>query len=197
MAVGGSTLCTECGRRFSANDLARFGDRWICANCKETLAQKLREGVAQQGTMVYAGFRTRAGAMLIDLLIMGAACGIPAFLVLLVLAPGLSRSGASLEAALTTITIVFVLYSMLALAGAACYEAFSVARSGATIGKKTLGLKVVMRDGGPVSLGRAFGRFFATILSGIPLCFGFIMVRFDSEKRGLHDYICSTRVIRK
>ena len=71
-----------------------------------------------------------------------------------------------------------------------------MARSGATIGKKALRLKVVMPDGGRVSLGRAFGRYFAKMLSGIPLYIGFIMVGFDSEKRGLHDYICNTRVIR-
>jgi uncharacterized RDD family membrane protein YckC/ribosomal protein S27AE len=196
LAVGGSTFCTECGRPFSANDLVRFGDRWICGNCKETFAQKLREGVAPRGAMVYAGFWVRVGAMLIDQLILGAACGIPVFLVFLILAPSLSRSGASLEAALTTITIVFVLYSLLAMAATACYEAFFVSRSGATLGKKALRLKVVMQDGGPVSLGRAFGRYFAKILSGIPLDLGFIMVGFDSEKRGLHDYICNTRVIR-
>jgi uncharacterized RDD family membrane protein YckC len=47
-----------------------------------------------------------------------------------------------------------------------------------------------------VDLGRAFGRYFAKILSAIILGIGYIMVGFDSEKRGLHDMICDTRVIR-
>ncbi len=196
LAVGGSTFCTECGRPFSPNDLVRFGDRWICGNCKETFAQKLREGVAPHGTMVYAGFWVRAGAMFIDGLILGVAWALLAFVGFLVLAPSLSRSGAAPEAALAAMSIVFGVGYLVLLAATACYEAFFVSRSGATIGKKALRLKVVMQDGGPVSLGRAFGRYFAKMLSGIPLYFGFIMVGFDSEKRGLHDYICSTRVIR-
>ncbi|HXN45613.1 MAG TPA: RDD family protein [Bryobacteraceae bacterium] len=196
LAVGGSTFCTECGRPFSPNDLVRFGDRWVCGNCKETFAQKLREGVAPRGTMVYAGFWIRVGAMLIDQLILGAVAGVLIIAAILVLAPSLSRSGAAPEAALAAMSIGIGIGYLLLIGGSACYEAFFVSRSGATIGKKALGLKVVMPDGGPVSLGRAFGRFFAKMLSAIPLDLGFIMVGFDSEKRGLHDYICSTRVIR-
>ena len=60
-----------------------------------------------------------------------------------------------------------------------------------------LGLKVVRPDGGPVSLGRAIGRYFAKILSAIILLIGFIMAGFDREKRGLHDILVDTRVIKK
>jgi len=58
-------------------------------------------------------------------------------------------------------------------------------------------LKVVMEDGGPVSYGRATGRFFAEILSGMVCYIGYIIAGFDSQKRSLHDHICSTRVIYK
>jgi uncharacterized RDD family membrane protein YckC len=78
-----------------------------------------------------------------------------------------------------------------------CYETFFVARLGATPGKMALGLKVVRPDGGPVGLGRAFGRYFAKFLSMIILGIGYIMVGFDSEKRGLHDMICGTRVVKR
>jgi len=195
-AVGGSTFCTECGRPFSPNDLVRFGDRWVCGNCKETFAQKLREGVAPRGTMVYAGFWVRVGAMIIDSLIVGVAAAVLMIIVVLVLAPSLRTSGAGTDVALAAMSIGIGVAYLLIIGAAACYEAFFVSRSGATIGKKALGLKVVMQDGGPVSLGRAFGRYFAKMLSAIPMDLGFIMVGFDSEKRGLHDYICSTRVIR-
>jgi uncharacterized RDD family membrane protein YckC len=195
-AAGGTTFCTECGRPCSPNELARFGDRWVCGNCKEAFAQRLRQGVAPQGAMVYAGFWVRFGAIFIDGIILGVVWGILAAVVFAVLTPGLSRAGSAPEAALATISVVFVFFYLALLASGACYEAFFVSRSGATLGKKALGLKVVMPDGGPVSLGRAFGRHFAKILSAIPLCIGFIMVGFDAEKRGLHDYVCNTRVIR-
>jgi uncharacterized RDD family membrane protein YckC len=59
-----------------------------------------------------------------------------------------------------------------------------------------LDLKVVRSDGGPVSLGRAVGRYFAKILSGVILLIGYIMAGFDAQKRALHDMLCDTRVIK-
>ena len=67
---------------------------------------------------------------------------------------------------------------------------------GKTPGKMALDLKVVRPDGGPISLGRAVGRYFAKIVSGIILMIGYIMAGFDSEKRALHDMMCDTRVIK-
>jgi uncharacterized RDD family membrane protein YckC len=59
-----------------------------------------------------------------------------------------------------------------------------------------LGLKVVRAGGAPVSLGRAFGRYFAKLLNNFTLMIGYIIAAFDSQKRGLHDMICDTRVLR-
>jgi uncharacterized RDD family membrane protein YckC len=59
-----------------------------------------------------------------------------------------------------------------------------------------MGLKVVRADGSPVSIGLAFGRYFAKMLSGFILLIGYIMAAFDAQKRALHDMICDTRVIR-
>jgi uncharacterized RDD family membrane protein YckC len=78
----------------------------------------------------------------------------------------------------------------------ATYEAVFVNKLGATPGKLALGLKAVRPDGGPIDLGRAFGRYFAKLLSYIIIFIGYIMIGFDSQKRGLHDMICDTRVIR-
>jgi uncharacterized RDD family membrane protein YckC len=57
-------------------------------------------------------------------------------------------------------------------------------------------LKVVTADNDRVSYPRAFGRYFAEILSGLILLIGYIMAAFDDQKRTLHDRICDTRVIR-
>ena len=37
-------ICSECGRAFSPNDVIRYNDKWICAACKPTFFQRLREG---------------------------------------------------------------------------------------------------------------------------------------------------------
>jgi len=76
------------------------------------------------------------------------------------------------------------------------YEGVFVSRFAATPGKMALNLKVVRPDGSRVSLGRACGRYFAKVLSLFILGIGFIMIGFDSQKRGLHDMLCDTRVIK-
>ena len=40
-----------------------------------------------------------------------------------------------------------------------------------------------------------FGRFFATILSSLILCIGYIMAGFTERKRALHDMLASTLVV--
>ena len=76
------------------------------------------------------------------------------------------------------------------------YEGVFLSRFSATPGKMALNLKVVRSNGGPISLGRGFSRYFAKVLSGIILGIGFIMAGFDSQKRALHDILCDTRVIK-
>jgi|ERR1700722_6354406 len=67
----------------------------------------------------------------------------------------------------------------------------------ATLGKKALGLEVTDMQGMRISFGRATGRFFAKIISGIILFIGFIMAGFTEKKQALHDMIAGTLVIRK
>ena len=67
---------------------------------------------------------------------------------------------------------------------------------GATVGKMVMGLRVVTSDGQRLSFMNATGRYFAKILSAIILFIGFIMVAFTDRKRGLHDIIAGTLVIK-
>lgn len=66
-----------------------------------------------------------------------------------------------------------------------------------TLGKMALGLKVVDFENKRINFGRATGRFFGKILSGILLGIGFIMIAFTQKKQGLHDMIADTFVIKK
>jgi len=58
-------------------------------------------------------------------------------------------------------------------------------------------LRVVNPDGSAVSYSKALGRWAAQIVSGLACCIGYLMIAWDPEKRGLHDRMCNTRVIRK
>jgi uncharacterized RDD family membrane protein YckC len=76
------------------------------------------------------------------------------------------------------------------------YSVYFISQKSATLGKMLMGVKVVTANGGPVSFGRALGRFFARYLSALIFFIGYIMAAFDDQKRALHDHICNTRVIR-
>ena len=194
--------CAQCGQPGSLDSFARFGDTLICPNCKDLYLQKLREGVAPvQPVFRYAGFWIRFVAALIDGIILGVA-GTAVQILFLgnAFAPFMRiRPNAPPEEALAAMGAMMGALSVSILVGTAigaCYEGFFISRIGATPGKMALGLRVVRSNGGAVSLGRAFGRYFAKWLSAFILYIGYIMAGFDSEKRGLHDMICDTRVVR-
>jgi uncharacterized RDD family membrane protein YckC len=67
---------------------------------------------------------------------------------------------------------------------------------GATLGKMAVGLRVVTGQGQRLSFLNATGRYFAKFVSAIILGIGFIMVAFTERKRGLHDMIADTLVIK-
>lgn len=67
---------------------------------------------------------------------------------------------------------------------------------GATPGKKMMGIHIVdAKTLQPITTTQAIVRFLGYIVSTIPLCFGFIMIAFRKDKRGLHDLLAGTCVI--
>lgn len=67
---------------------------------------------------------------------------------------------------------------------------------GATVGKMAVGLRVVTDQGQRLTFLNATGRYFAKFISAIILGIGFLMVAFTDRKRGLHDMIAGTLVIK-
>ena len=66
---------------------------------------------------------------------------------------------------------------------------------GKTIGKWLLGLRVVGPERAAIGYGRAFFRWVVMLILA-PLVIGFLWVLWSSEKRGWHDYLARTWVIR-
>jgi uncharacterized RDD family membrane protein YckC len=183
--------CSVCGRFIPDADLINSGDSKVCAACKSAFFQKSKEGVAMPVEMNYAGFWIRFVAKFID--------GIILWIIGLSIsfAFGLGFSGGAQGRYLSSSQIAAILMvNILQLAAYVTYTTFFIGRFGATIGKMACGIKIVTPDGNRVSYMRAFGRYFAEILSGMILLIGYIMAAFDYEKRALHDRICSTRVIK-
>ncbi|MES2676933.1 MAG: RDD family protein [Pseudomonadota bacterium] len=71
---------------------------------------------------------------------------------------------------------------------------FITSKQQATPGKRIMNIYIATKDGKKLSVNRCFARFFASILSGLLLGVGFIMIAFTKEKTALHDLICNTRV---
>lgn len=193
-----TVYCAECGRPATPAELVRFGELMICPVCQEGHRQKVPGGATARVPIAYGGFWIRVVAYVIDILILAIAAGVLQSVIFGSMFRGFRFDpGTSIDInALAPLFAFAGVAWLVQIAMAACYEGFFVAKLAATPGKMAMGLKVVCADGSPVSLGRAFGRYFGKILSAMILCIGFIIVGFDSQKRGLHDMICDTRVVK-
>lgn len=139
------------------------------------------------GAPEYAGFWRRAGASIID----------------------------SFAIALLTLPLVWLIYGeeyftstepQLVQGGAdfiisyilpfALVIGFWVWRS-ATPGKMLLGIKIIDKNGDKPSTLRFIGRYFAYIPSALIFCLGFLWVAFDKKKRGWHDMLAGTLVVKE
>lgn len=68
----------------------------------------------------------------------------------------------------------------------------------ATPGKMLVSAKIVdAKTGQPASTGQLIGRYFAYIVSTLPLMLGFIWIAFDPRKQGWHDKLAGTIVVRE
>ena len=68
---------------------------------------------------------------------------------------------------------------------------------GATLGKKGMRIKVVSSNFEKITLGQAIIRNVCKYISAAIFYIGFIMVLFSNKKRGLHDVIANTYVIKE
>ena len=82
------------------------------------------------------------------------------------------------------------------LIGSTIYFVATWATSGQTVGKMSMGIKIIRTDSSPLDLRFAFIRFLGCILSVASLGIGFIILAFDSHKQSLHDRIADTYVVK-
>jgi len=152
-------------------------------------------------TSRYGGFWLRLLAHFIDHVILGAIAA-PLFFILVL--PAMLRvineaernREPSPELIIAIVSSVFI-YIVLAFVGQWLYEALLTSSSWqATLGKRVLQLKVTDELGNRIGFGRATGRFFAKIVSSMFFCIGFIMVGLTDRKRGLHDMLAGTLVMK-
>jgi uncharacterized RDD family membrane protein YckC len=170
--------------------MLQYENSWVCATCKPVFFQRIKEGVAMRGTLVYAGVGRRFAAILVDGIILLMVIIVPLMILMGVMVGLTAKSNNGAMPAWFMVPMLLLEYGL-----PAAYEIFFIGKYGATPGKMLLKVKVVSPDGGKISYARSTGRYFAKILSGMILYIGFLMAFWDDEKRALHDRICQTRVI--
>jgi uncharacterized RDD family membrane protein YckC len=189
--------CSECGKLVNATDTVQIGAAIVCAACKPTYVQKLREGAVlftpAVGPVRYAGFWIRLAAYVIDQVIQSVV-SLPLSIWLSVRMQTAMQFGKIDWSALVRDYAVITAWSFLL---ATLYGWLFVGRYGATPGKMLVRIKVVRADGTRIGYALSLGRQFAELVSTIPCMLGYLFVAFDEQKRGLHDFICNTRVIYK
>jgi uncharacterized RDD family membrane protein YckC len=150
----------------------------------------------------YAGFVSRAAAMVIDLLIVGAillAGGIGADF--FVRTSGISQLLGLLADDLSWMAPLRVFLNsasfeiIVTLSVGYFYFTFFYLFGGATIGKYLLGLRVVSADGGRLAPTQAAIRVFAYAASALVLYLGFLAVLVDDQRRGWHDRLSHSAVV--
>jgi uncharacterized RDD family membrane protein YckC len=166
----------------------------------------------------YAGFWLRAVAYLIDSAIMGIVFGAIAAILAATVGlhffrgrtPGVYAQASFVQYQMTqyqatppwmpaaALGILFVLIPLIVVVSWLYFALMESSARQATIGKIALGLFVTDLQGRRLSFGRATGRFFAKIITGlVPLFIGYIMAGFTARKQALHDMIAGCLVLKR
>jgi uncharacterized RDD family membrane protein YckC len=144
----------------------------------------------------FGDFGPRLVAYIIDGLIITAAV-IAVVLILAIPFAGIIGSGPQRQ--LTGPIAGFVVLVILAVAVITLgYFPYFWTRGGATPGMRMMSLKVVRDvDGGPLTTGQAIIRLLGYWVSSAVLYLGFIWVLIDKRRRGWHDLIAGTVVVKR
>jgi uncharacterized RDD family membrane protein YckC len=163
-------------------------------------ATRPREAARARHVVTVAGFWRRAAAALVDLAVV-----LPVALALAWVAGRVagirlppSRNAALdywLDLALAGEPALWGTFGLVTAIGLIYLMVFH-ATMARTLGMRALKLRVIDAYGEPPSLARAAARTAGYLLGVATLGLGFVWVGFDAEKRGLHDWVAGTYVIR-
>jgi uncharacterized RDD family membrane protein YckC len=149
-----------------------------------------------QGSLArqYATVQQRAGAQLIDALLVG---GIFLFFAVAIdrqraLFIALRDSFEPGEAPVVVQQQVVLIIALILLN----YFPLMWAWKGQTVGKMLVGLEVVTTGGGRISLPRAYLRLLFLLFDTFVLTLGYWIAAFNRERRTLHDFVAGTVVVR-
>lgn|SRR5690606_20151641 len=143
------------------------------------------ELISDQQEFVYVGFWPRAGAMLMDAIIV-ALISYP--ILIMVYGTAYFTKTELLSGSLDF--VISYIFPIVWTVGFWIYRQ-------ATPGKMVIGAKIISaKTGGKPSVGQYVGRYFAYILSALPLGLGYFWAGWDPKKQTWHDKLAGTYVVR-
>ncbi len=164
-------------------------------SAEEPERDDVREMTPSWDRALRGGFWVRGAAFVTDQLILLILLAIFVVLGFITLALG-SSEGRGISV-LEQARIVLPAILPLALALNLAYFSFFHGTWGQTIGKMIFGLRVVRPDGASLSYPRALLRAVGYFVSTAPFFLGFYWVAFTTSKKGWHDILMDTIVIRE
>jgi uncharacterized RDD family membrane protein YckC len=197
----GSASCCSCNAPHPVAEMILYEGAYVCATCKPTFFQRVEQGVSVPGTVEYGGFWIRVAAKLIDQMVMSAVMMPFSLIMTAFMGAGMAGAAAGAEdnpaAFIGVIVVFYVVLMVISIAIPLVYHTWMVGKYGATLGKMACRLRVVRSDMSKLTYGRACGRYFGEMVTGMTMAIGYIIAAFDDEKKTLHDIICDTRVIKR
>ncbi|MEP7010662.1 MAG: RDD family protein [Acidobacteriota bacterium] len=196
----GLVHCARCGNTFCPDCYVELGGQAFCAECKVQRLLDLRAGTAPAvGQLRLASIGRRFGALFLDGLILAIPLAVITMVVMFaVLIPrGMMKPGTNdglFAGAQLILQLVLMGFGFVA---GILYYGIQIARSGQTIGKRIIGLKVVSPDGSDVRPGQAWTRAVVQQGFGFLSCLGIInyLTAFGAERTCIHDMAAKTRVV--
>jgi uncharacterized RDD family membrane protein YckC len=162
-----AVVCSNCGTVLKANPIPTPAPEPV-----QMPVEVIQPSAPAAAPVQYAGFWLRFLAIILDGLILGIAGWILAILF-------------NPQTSLFSSLIGWLYFALM-----------ESSESQATLGKRAVSIKVTDMNGNRISFGRATGRYFAKIISGLHLFIGFMMAGWTSKKQALHDMIAETLVIK-
>lgn len=130
-----------------------------------------------------APFLARIAAMVYESLLVAAVLFVASFIII----PVVGEMNAAWQRHLFQIYITGVLF--------AYFSAFWL-RSGQTLAMKTWRIRLIDRNGGPITAKQAVVRFFVALIGLLLAGIGFWWALVDRDRQFLHDRVAGTRLVR-
>lgn len=139
----------------------------------------------------YVGFWARFAANFLDGILISIFVSPASIRIIYLLSKGKIRSDWISESACVAIAFYSVLYILSQVILLVLWY-----KKQASIGKMAISAKIVdAKTGKAPTKKQLIGRYFAYLLSTLPLGLGFLWIAFDSKKQGWHDKLAGTAVI--